>query len=93
MHQLPSQWRNERAGLLIKNNVETAHVYNLMCLQKIRTQARIKDIGIPYFENIFDSLHDLKHNNPKYAHLIHNIGFDKFFMFFCTPEQLDFYKD
>lgn len=92
MNKQRLQWRNEKAGLLIKNNVEPAHLYNLDCLQRVRFQARIRKIGIKYFKNIFESLEDLK-NSPNYGHIIHDAGFDKFYVFYVLPEQIDFYKD
>lgn len=93
INSLPSQWRNEKARLLIQNGVEPAHLYNLECLQKIKFQARIAHIGIKYFKNEFGSLQNLKHNSIEYGHIIKNIGFDKFYVFYLLPEQIDFYKD
>lgn len=90
--KLPLEYQNGKAELLVKNGVEPAHLYNLVCLQKIKSRERIESLGIKYCKNVFDSLDNLKCSS-KYGHLIKLVGHDKFYVFYILPEQVDFFKD
>jgi len=87
------QWRRENAKEIMNyGDEEPAHLYNLNVLRKARQEAKDNKLGLKSSINLFDSILNLK-NDVEFHMSIRDIGFDKFHVFFWSPEQIDLFKD
>lgn len=64
---------------------DPAHLYNLNVLRKARQEAKDEKLGLKLSTSLFDSIMNLK-NNVEFNMSIRDVGFDKFHVFFWSPE-------
>lgn len=63
---------------------------NRIVCHKIKQEAINEDLGIK--GTLWESLSELKHN-VEFRSAFQQLGFDKFFLFYWTPEQIDVFND
>jgi len=84
-------WRRERANELMSfGDLELANLYNKTMLHKAKQLDIDKKLSLGKVP-ILASILQLKYK-PEFAAIIREIGLDKFFVIYFSPEQLFFYK-
>lgn len=85
-------WRRNVANDKMSfKNLEPADLYSEDVLRKAKQQKTEKDLGFKPGSNEVMSLMTLK-SNPKYSASNREIGADKLYVMYWSPEQLYLYK-
>jgi len=85
-------WRRERAKeIMTFGDIEPAHLYSESVLRKAKQLDDDKKLGLGNISDPIASVLQLKYK-PEFSGIIHEIGLDKFFVIYFSPEQLFLYK-
>lgn len=84
-------WRREKTNQLMTfSDVEPAHLYSKTVLRKAKQLDIDEKLGLGKVTDPIASILQLKYK-PEFI-AIHEIGFDKFYVIYFSPEQLFLYK-
>ena len=93
LYKLPKQWKRDNAKLKMEHgDLEPASLYNLKQLQRARQDAKCKQLGLLPHQDLFDSLSQMK-NNPEFNKFIKDMGFNRFFILYWSPEQITIHNE
>lgn len=84
-----------RGGAAVEMNhgdPEPSTLYKLPALGKARREVKDEELGIKPGEKLFDSLSKLK-NNVEFSKFMQQIGYDRFYVCYWSPEQISLYND
>jgi len=85
-------WRREKANqLMIFGDVEPAHLYKETVLRKAKQLDIDEKLDLGKVSDPISSILQLKYK-PEFTATIREIGLDKFFVIYFSPEQLFLYK-
>ncbi|EFN68063.1 120.7 kDa protein in NOF-FB transposable element, partial [Camponotus floridanus] len=85
-------WRRERANEIMEfGDVEPAHLYSESVLRKAKQLNKDEKLGLGKISDPIASVLQLKYK-PEFSSAIREIGLDKFFIIYFSPEQLFLYK-
>lgn len=85
-------WRRQKANELMKfGDKVPAHLYSENVLHKAKQMESDRDLGLRKGIDLHESMHELKYR-PEFVGTIREIGNDKFFAMYWSPEQVFLYK-
>lgn len=85
-------WRREKANEIMSfGDVEPAHLYNETVLRKAKQTDNDEKLGVNQISDPIASILSLKYK-PEFSGIIREIGLDKFFVIYFSPEQLLLYQ-
>jgi len=86
------QWRRDKANELMEfGDLEPAHLYSENVLRKAKQLDRDKKLGVSKIKDPISSLIQLKYS-LEFAGCIQQIGIDKFYTMYWSPEQVFLFK-
>lgn len=85
-------WRREKAAELMEfGDLEPAHLYRETVLRKAKQLDSDDKLGLAKVSDPIPAILDLKYK-PEFSGIIREIGLDKFFVIYFSPEQLFLYQ-
>lgn len=92
-HKKPKQWRRDKAvEMMDHGDCEPPFLYNFPSLQKASQEMKTRDLGIKKGSSLFESLSEMK-KCVEFNKFIRNIGYDKFYVTYWSPDQVSLHND